>query len=488
MSGSGHDGDQGKIVNISDAKEKKKNKETKHSSDSDEKINKLLIQQTVIDIIQGHLIVGLDKPFPYEYAAYRLSEVAVGYAFKNHAGGLTFTDVGVIADHITQYCQERYRETSSLAWALSRRGALVIAETVLACLEIKPHPRFVGQQSTKGDCIHRLPFDVVRSPRDEDWAKTKKFIENLAGDNYDALLRWFGSLFDEKRHTQQYVWVHGEGDDGKGTLINLLQSLFGPVFAVGTPPHDGASHWSSSLLHKRLVVFPDCNQMQFVTSGLFKSLTGNDPLQVDCKFGKIFTHRFNIQTIIMSNNKPMVTSAHHDMRRIIYCQAKTINKSDIVADYDKVLLPEAKYFLGAAIDAYEGSGGGRIVVKESDDLNELVFENESHFNTLVAAWFELDAGNKFQDKAWARPWQITAALQQHFNGKYTAYLQQDFKKWLKHHHGIVAEKKYPREYKGLVVNRRSILDTKAVEQNFDDMLATKKEQAGTGLVQGPEQG
>jgi hypothetical protein len=479
---SGKDDDTGNIVNLSDAKGKRKNRAESPQDSNNEKINKLLVFQNLLDIMAGRMAVGVDTPYPQAYKAYKLSDAGVAYGHENKHGGITFVTPEDVAAQVVRYTQRRFRETGSLAWVYNKRGAMSVAETHLATLEAVPAPRFVGQLSTQGDCVHRLPFNVERSPKDGDWAKTREFIKNLAGENYEALLKWFGSLFDEKHHTQQYVWIHGEGDDGKGTLINLLASLFGPVFAVGTPPHDGANHWSSSLLHKRLVVFPDCNQMQFVTSGLFKSLTGNDPLQVDCKFGKIFTHRFNIQTIIMSNNKPMVTSAHHDLRRIIYCEAKTINKADIIADYDKVLLPEAKYFLGAAIDAYENTGGGRIKVADSDELNSLVSENESHFEGLVAAWFDIDTEKKtYKDPAWARPWQVSEALKQHFNGKFTAYLQQDFKKWLARRYGIVAEKKSPRKYVGLAVKKREFYTEKA---NIDDILVQGSNRGGTGVVQG----
>ena len=138
--------------------------------------------------------------------------------------------------------------------------------------------------------------------------------------NADAFTAWVGSLFDETSYQQQYVWLHGKGNEGKGCINRFLMRVFGPAYCAKQPKERGDKFWTHDLLGKRLVVFPDCNDSAFVASGLFKSMTGGDPIPVEAKGEMAYTTRLAAKYLIISNERPDLSSETADRRRIIYCE------------------------------------------------------------------------------------------------------------------------------------------------------------------------
>lgn len=93
-------------------------------------------------------------------------------------------------------------------------------------------PKIVAEKDFAGLCFHRLPFNFEREKK-----PTPIFDEFFSRcTNAKAIKAWIGSLLYDNASRQQYVWLHGEGGDGKGSLTRFLQAILGPSYASTVVP------------------------------------------------------------------------------------------------------------------------------------------------------------------------------------------------------------------------------------------------------------
>lgn len=224
-----------------------------------------------------------------------------------------------------------------------------------------------------GYCYRRLPFDPKPG-------QTPTFDELMSRtSNALALKAWIGSLFDGESERQQYVWVYGDGMNGKGSLAKFLHNVFGKGAAAAHPPKGNDSRfWTAQFLGKRLAVMPDCNDFTFINSGMFKSHTGGDHIPVEEKGQGIYCVEPTWKFLILSNKKPSIDDEASAVRRAIYCKMTPI-KNKRLADriYQALLNSEAPAFIAQCIECYKqlAPGGGAIetdaaITKEITDATE----------------------------------------------------------------------------------------------------------------------
>ncbi len=236
---------------------------------------------------------------------------------------------------------------------------------------------------------HKLEFDPI--PADQ--IVTPLFDELMGRtSNNRALKAFLGSLFDEKSQRQQYVWIYGSGKNGKGALVRCLSNLFGPVYGSEEAPSGDSKHWTMGLLGKRLVVFADCNNAGFVTSGRFKSLTGEDKIRVEIKNGPVLAVDILAKYLFTSNAKPRISSTTADTRRIIYSH---VAPAEILTnDYEERLEKELPAFISACWHEYllltNGNPRKEIPTENQDEINELAQDSEHEYEAFVSEYLRFD--------------------------------------------------------------------------------------------------
>lgn len=232
---------------------------------------------------------------------------------------------------------------------------------------------------------HRIHFDPVPISPSFDLRAACPCVGEFMSrtSNSRAFMTWIGSIFDQAAYRQQYVWLHGEGNDGKGTLMNKLRALLGASFASEQPPGDNR-FWTGGLVGKRLVAFPDVGNVDFVTSGLFKSLTGGDPVRVEFKRGAIVTVDLNILYMILSNKKPGVTDNKADLRRIILCHSRP--PTEHFENYESRMTSEMPLFISYCWHLYQRHvkiSPNLPIGTEEDEVKELARQNVEDVSTIV---------------------------------------------------------------------------------------------------------
>lgn len=230
-----------------------------------------------------------------------------------------------------------YSEFGSRAAAEIYRGFLAVAPRI-------ERPAMVREMSEPGLCYHRLPFDLKPGP-------TPLFDEFLSRcTNAKAFCAFVGAIFEPKAYRQQYVWMSGQGNNGKGAIVRLLAKVLGAAYGTGDSRTIGKETWGASFIGKRLIAFTEVSNYSFVTSQAFKQMTGDDQVCIKILYRDPVTVKLDCMTMITSNNAPGVTNQKSDLRRLILCDVEEIEACE--ATYEERLWLEAPYILGACREIY----------------------------------------------------------------------------------------------------------------------------------------
>lgn len=243
-------------------------------------------------------------------------------------------------------------------------------------------PADVRWAGEPGLTYHRLPW-VRGHGHTPEWDR----LVARMGANGGAFMAFIGSIFVAESDTQQYLYLYGEGGNGKGAITRFLERALGPAFKNEIVPGKDDKFWTSGLLHKRVINFPDSNAVGFLASGLFKMLTGGDTVRMELKGGKTFNARLSAKYIFSSNDKPRISSESADMRRPVYVELPQL---DVKPDpqYEGRLWSEGGAFISNCLAVYgEMCPQHQAIPVDSETI-------AAHVSTLEEE-FEVFANDKF---------------------------------------------------------------------------------------------
>ncbi len=295
-------------------------------------------------------------------------------------------------------------------------------------------PAAVKWASDEGLTFRRLPWNRMND-------QPTPLFDELMGrtSNALALCYFIGSLFDPGADRQQYVWMRGDGQDGKSSLARFIRRVFGNSVAFEHPPSPAREHfWVYNLLNKRLVVFPDCNAVGFPVSGLFKSLTGDDPVRVEEKGQPAFTAELEAKFMFLSNDAPRIESGKADMRRIILCEMAQI-KGEPDPGYEEALWREGGAFLSKCIDLYERDvGRGRRIPVDTEQAEDLAAANEEPYEEFIERYLDLEMPTEAEGKTEGQRWHVRGTEMQRLMKEWSREKKDHsrLKKYLDRAHGI----------------------------------------------------
>ncbi len=291
-----------------------------------------------------------------------------------------------------------------------------------------PEPKPFLRPGEDGIGFRRLPWDLTPGPT--------PMWDRLLGKmtNTHAFRCWIGSLFIPASALQQYVWIHGKGNDGKGAINRFLANVFGSAYHGGKPPGKNDKFWGYyALLGKRLVVFPDLNNSKFVAGEDFKSLTGGDPVAIEEKRGALFSYSPKAKFLALSNKRPEISSEESDIRRLIYCEFDP--KAEYITDdgFEETLWREGGAFLGNCIEEYSKTypKHGKILSDDEakDSIDSWVSTMEEDFEDAFDHQLKLST-----DNGWVEPYRMQEILRSAFHGNRQQAI--NFCTWMERKYGI----------------------------------------------------
>lgn len=343
-------------------------------------------------------------------------------------GVCTYVDVTHVRNAILAYVTNECAGRPGYAW--EARHARDCAEHWLALARPVKEPPAVRWQGEEGLCFNRLPWEFCPG------APAPTFEGLFARiSNNQALIGWIGSLFEPEADRQQYVWLYGHGGDGKGALVRFLKKVLGLSFAAKQVPGRDDVHWTAGLIGKRLVVFPDTNSAAFPASGLFMTLSGGDPVDINPKHKAPYCAELFAKFLFLSNARPSLSSEKSHMRRAIYC-AFSSGPEAHDPHFEEKLWAEGGAFLSTCIDNYRYEYPKHGPIKsEMDELADWVSVVEESFEVAFERRLEAiplpPAGVAPQQ--YVLPHQMQEIMKEE---RFDRVQQSKFLSWLERMHGV----------------------------------------------------
>lgn len=117
----------------------------------------------------------------------------------------------------------------------------------------------------------------------------------------------------------QYIWIHGEGGDGKSSFLNALMKFLGNRLCCSLGQTLNSEFGLENAVGKRMVVLSDVKTGLSVKSQLIHNLTGHDPVSINRKNKPIITKELQPIVWIAANEAPDVNfDARNEARRCLY--------------------------------------------------------------------------------------------------------------------------------------------------------------------------
>ena len=291
---------------------------------------------------------SLLEPFPHTIRAFELRP-GVKQPYIEHGGECQTVGIEKIRQLILAYTRKELFDLKDYCFTSTQaQGAAAYWYDLTPCAD---KPRAFLMQGDKGRCFRRVPFKIEPNLGS---TRTPLFNELLGRmkSNVEPLKAFIWSIFIPGSYCQQYLWIRGEGNDGKGALTRTLLKLAGSVGIVqNTAPWKGNKHWALPFIDMRLVVFPDFKDGSSMDNGILKSLVCGDRIYVDPKGPQGYMVELMCKVIFCSNDMPNLTGSKADLRRIILVEIESTDAFD--EHYEGNLWAELPYFLDDCRIAYE---------------------------------------------------------------------------------------------------------------------------------------
>ncbi len=206
----------------------------------------------------------------------------------------------------------------------------------------------------------------------------------------DQFCAWVGSIFDKDSPQSQYMWLYGEGGNGKSAMVNLIGWMCGTAHAsVRKPTSSDLRFWSTCLVGKRFVSFGDLNSFKFPTQDTFKMLTGDRLIPMEEKWGKLMSVHLPCKYIFTSNMMPQITDSMADRRRVIFSKMDPIT-CEPDGGYEERIKLEGEAFLNYCRELYDRTNVKGFIKMPEDIVDSLVDPMEGSFQDTFDRSMELD--------------------------------------------------------------------------------------------------
>jgi len=271
--------------------------------------------------------------------------------------------------------------------------ALKDSSNTVDTTDIKPY-----SLSKEDYSFHKL--NSIEMVKPESVSYITQWLRNrLTEDEIDVLKAWIYGVFDDKNKGRQIMYLYDpHGHSGKSTFLN---AVFTPlirqdlVYSITKTDNSiGGRFDAYSYYDKRLMIWGDCKNANFIKTSTLHSLTGSDTISVEGKGLRSFNYRPNIKIIIGSNIAPNIdTSALHEISRIILLKWKMNDqaKAEITTKDENGNIK--KFSNGTAIV----HGDSTLEERLRKSLPEFLYECKIAYDKLCKDGATVDASNIAQN-------------------------------------------------------------------------------------------
>ncbi|MBX9766964.1 MAG: hypothetical protein K2X47_06815 [Bdellovibrionales bacterium] len=305
----------------------------------------------------------------------------------------------------------------------AREQATGWADRVDALTEMPPS---FAWKNYEGLTFNRFDFEIADLPT----PLFDDFLSRLET-NREAFMAFIWSLFVPMDRGEQYLWIFGEGQDGKGSLVRLLNRLLQGAF-VALDAKD--KYWLASCVGKRLGAFNDMVDVTFPMRSQFKQVTGQDLVNIEQKYKKSYCTALDTKFIFTTNKELQITTQTSDTRRCIYVKMGR-NTHPPRRGYEQELWAERAGILHKCREIYEQMIRDHdCIVVDPDAAKDIGEQAELKFQILFNQKLRVDENS----------WVSRVSLLKHLNddrGISVSFRDySEFKEWMKRTHGVIEKK------------------------------------------------
>lgn len=266
-----------------------------------------------------------NKPHVYEHIPYWKLHKKYMESTMQHVAG-SAENVAIIKEKLEEYIETLKRcYDGKLTHCELARGMQEIPKLLMALDENIDSMTFFYQQKINFPMLTNDPnepalayFDLstISEGPTPDFDGFMMAVEPACR---NALMAAIFATFFAKCRLNQYIWIHGEGGDGKSSLLNAISSYAGDRLACSLGQTMNSDFGLEDAIGKRMVILSDVKTGLSVKSQLIHNLTGHDPVSVNRKNKPIITVRLNPIVWIAANEAPDVNfDNRNEARRCLY--------------------------------------------------------------------------------------------------------------------------------------------------------------------------
>jgi P4 family phage/plasmid primase-like protien len=244
-------------------------------------------------------------------------------------------------------------ETKCPSWRVSKSDAdrelhrpkpENIVCTLNGLVDVVTEKRFEHTPAYFNFCQSDFCYDAA-APLPERWLK---FMEESWGDDVsqiESLQEWMGYYLTSATNQQKFLFLRGDSGTGKSTIGNVIRALVGERNTT-SPQLAGLinSRERSVLYNKTLAIFSDVNLGNSKDSPAILetllSVTGQDMMNMDEKYGKPFQIKLNTRLLLIANQYPQLPDKSKALRRRMILLDMTRKPAEVDSDLSNKFLEE----------------------------------------------------------------------------------------------------------------------------------------------------
>jgi putative DNA primase/helicase len=207
----------------------------------------------------------------------------------------------------------------------ARNSALVESWEEASSLDFIPFTNGVLNLKTNELLHHSPDYNFTwRLPRSysvlsTNWDNISNFLDTLTGSNKQLkflAIAFCNAVLKGRADLQKFLYLFGSGANGKGVFSSLLQMLIGKENTHATTIKDLTENRfePSNLKGKRLLLMSDEDQRSGGI-GIFKSVTGQDPIRYERKGKDSTNFVFEGITIVAANSPTFIGVSNTALKR-----------------------------------------------------------------------------------------------------------------------------------------------------------------------------
>lgn len=218
--------------------------------------------------------------------------------------------------------------------------------------------------------------------------------------NFDAFAMYLARICCPELglYRKQNLWIEGEANSGKTTLMNALAEFLGSkdvesngAFMSSSTEDFSNRFFLSQTIGKRVINIDEPDP-KFVRSERFKNVTGNENHSVEMKGKDTFMTTLDFGIIFTSNDSPPIKNDEAFITRLILCKLSKPQSHTSKNKATRLLVEEMPNFIsyGKALLKEHGIDAFDPIPNDDSELREYADDDDISIRNLFEEFFEAD--------------------------------------------------------------------------------------------------